>query len=314
MFGLLASHPSLSMTRRSNMWRYFYDRYGDLSVDEHMHRCIDDMVRYRKMGHLQPDPDRIRAEFEAGPRTYGRLFSVFHHQHARRSGKERWGDKSLHNEHFADAIFREFPDASIIHMIRDPRDRYASVSRRHGQNMSRLGGVSARWNRSVDAGLRNARRYPDRYMFVRYEDLATSPEPTLEGVCSFLGEQFEEQMLQLQGTPDIQASKSNSSFGDLGRRTISTKAIGRYAEVLQPDEIAFIQTVSRNGMRRFDYSPVEVEPSNLGARFYLARFPKSLARMWAWRANARLRLALGPQLPQAKMLDHPASESDEGAE
>lgn len=312
MYGLLASHPNLSMTRRSNMWRYFYDRYGDLSIDKNMDRCIEDMVRYRKMGHLHPDPKRIRAEFESGPRTYGRLFSIFHMQHARRSGKQRWGDKSLHNEHFADAIFSEFPTARVIHMVRDPRDRYASVSHRHGQRISRVGGVSARWNRSVDAGLRNQRRFPDQYMFVRYEDLATSPEDTLLEVCSFIGEEFDERMLDLRGNPDVKASQSNSSFGDLGRRAISTRAIGRFREVLEPEEIAFIQAVSKKGMHRFEYPREGIPVSRLGARYYVIGFPHALARMWAWRANARLRLARGPRLPEAKMLDRPVNTS--GAE
>lgn len=310
MYGLLASHPNLSMTRRSNMWRYFYDRYGDLSIDENVDRCIEDMVRYRKMGHLHPDPKRIRAEFESGPRTYGGLFSIVHMQHARRSGKQRWGDKSLHNEHFAADIFSEFPRARIIHMVRDPRDRYASVSHRHGQRISRVGGASARWNRSVDVGLRNERRFPGRYMFVRYEDLATSPEPTLLEVCSFIGEDFDQRMLDLRSSPDIKASQSNSSFGDLGQRTISTRAIGRFKEVLEPEEIAFIQAVSKKGMHRFDYPPVDIPASRLEARFYVLGFPHALARMWAWRANARLRFARGARLPEAKMLDRPVNTSE----
>ena len=30
IYALLASHPNISMVRRTNMWRYFYNRYGDL--------------------------------------------------------------------------------------------------------------------------------------------------------------------------------------------------------------------------------------------------------------------------------------------
>lgn len=315
MFGLLASHPNLSMTRRSNMWRYFYDRYGDLSFDENLDRCIHDMLHYKKMGHLEPDPAEIRREFEEGPSSYGRLFSIFHLQHARRSGKERWGEKSLHNEHFAESIFTEFPQARIIHMIRDPRDRYASVSRRHGQELSRVGAASGRWNRSIEVGLRNAKKYPDRYMFVRYEDLASKPTETLQAVCDFIGEPFDERMLQMQGTPDIRES-GNSSFGDLGPRLISTKAIGRYPEVLDPEDIVFIQTVSKTGMKRFGYEPARVDRSELGFRYYSVRFLSSLARMWGWKALTRIRSWTGPQIPEEKILDEPlhASSSDNGQE
>ena len=32
-FALLASHRNISMTRRTNLWTYFYGQYGDLADD-----------------------------------------------------------------------------------------------------------------------------------------------------------------------------------------------------------------------------------------------------------------------------------------
>jgi hypothetical protein len=148
-------------------------------------------------------------------------------------------------------------------------------------------------------------------MFVRYEDLAARPRETLEEVCDFIGEAFDEQMLELPNTPDVRATKSNSSFGDLGGRVISTKAIGRFADVLEPREIDFVQTVSGKGMREFDYETIPVDRSNLSAHYRLVEFPSSWARMWAWRANARVRLWRGPSLPEKKMLDRPVGDPEE---
>ncbi|MFN2221113.1 MAG: sulfotransferase, partial [Candidatus Promineifilaceae bacterium] len=31
MYALLASHPRIAMTRRTNMWTHFYNQYGDLA-------------------------------------------------------------------------------------------------------------------------------------------------------------------------------------------------------------------------------------------------------------------------------------------
>ncbi len=122
MFALLASHPDLSMVRRTNMWRYFHDRYGDLGDPEHLDECLTAMTSYRRMRHLEPDEARIREEFARGPSSYGRLFALFHTHHAQRCGKSRWGDKSLHTEHYADRVFREFPAAAGgAHGSRSPR-------------------------------------------------------------------------------------------------------------------------------------------------------------------------------------------------
>ena len=41
MQALLGSHPNIAMPpKASNMWTYFYDRYGDLSVPAAFERCL----------------------------------------------------------------------------------------------------------------------------------------------------------------------------------------------------------------------------------------------------------------------------------
>src|SRR5512134_977336 len=83
LFALLASHPNISMVRRTNMWRYFYNRYGDLAQPGNLERCLGYMLRYNRIQNfLKPDGKRIRDEFRHGEPTYGRLFALFHQHHA----------------------------------------------------------------------------------------------------------------------------------------------------------------------------------------------------------------------------------------
>jgi hypothetical protein len=301
MYALLASHPDVSMVRRTNMWRYFHGRYGDLARPANLERCLDAMVAYRRMRHLQPDPDRIRREFLEGPPTYGRLFALFHQHNAERVGAVRWGDKSLHTEHSADRVFAEFPDARIIHMVRDPRDRYASVRARHGQELSRVGAATGRWLASARAGRRNQARYPDRYLLVRYEDLARAPGPTMRQVCADVGLEYTPDLLALSGVPDHRDRRGNSSFGDLEPGTISTGAIGRFRRAVLPADVAFIQLVAGRQMSALGYQRVGVEltgPRRLW--FWLAQMPVDLARMVAWMVLAWVRRRRGVPVPPAK--------------
>lgn len=301
MYALLASHPDVSMVRRTNMWRYFHDRYGDLAQPANLERCLDAMVGYRRMRHLQPDPDRIRREFRQGAATYGRLFALFHQHNAERLGATRWGDKSLHTEHYADRVFAEFPDARIIHMVRDPRDRYASVRTRHGQELSRVGAATGRWLASTRAARRNQARYPDRYVLVRYEDLARSPGQTMRQICADVGLAYSPSLLSLSGAPDHRDRGGNSSFGDLEPGTISTRAIGRFRDALPPPDVAFIQFVTRRQMAVLGYDRVDVELTGTGSlRFWLARLPVDLARMMAWMVLAWARRRRGVRVPPAK--------------
>jgi hypothetical protein len=314
MYAFLASHPNISMVRRTNMWRYFHERYGDLSQPDNFERCLNDMARYNRMRHLKPDPDRIRREFKQGPPTYGRLFALFHAHHAERRGKPRWGDKSLHTEHYADRVFAEYPDAKIVHMVRDPRDRYASVRKRFGRDVSRVGAATARWLFSMRAARRNLERYPDSYLIVRFEDLASDPEATMRQVCDFIHEAYTPDMLTMEGAPEHRDSGGNSSFGKIEPGVISTRPIGRFRTVLSGSEITYIQMWTGTEMQAFGYQPDPVQLS-AGERlaFYLVGLPISMARMFGWTTLAAYQMRRGIEVPAGRLLDQPPIAPDDPA-
>ena len=140
------------MTRRTNWWTYFDGRFGDLAQDDALRRILDEMRRYRRHRKLELDFERLERDFRGGERSYCRLFDLMESQHAERLGMPRWGDKSLHTERYADRVFECFPDARIIHMVRDPRDRYASVLKRWRSKRGGVGSATAAWLASVDLG------------------------------------------------------------------------------------------------------------------------------------------------------------------
>jgi hypothetical protein len=299
MFALLASHPNISMVRRTNMWRWFHGRFGDLRSPENFESCLEALLNYRRLEALQPDPERIRREFWEGEPTYGHLFSLLHRHHAERMGKPRWGDKSLHTEHHAHQVFAEFPEARMIHMIRDPRDRHASVTRRYQDRKKGHGAVTGRWISSTRRALRNVERYPGRYLTVRYETLAAKPEDTLRQVCEFIDEDYDPVMLNMGGAPEH--NEGNSSFEEIEPRTISTRSIGRYRSVLSAREVAFIQIVARRLMVEFQYR-LDDPRMAVGDRaaFYSIDLPTNAVRLAGWLVADRLAARRGRSVPAAR--------------
>lgn len=121
----------------------------------------------------------------------------------RRAGKPRWGDKSPQNVLHLDRIFRHFPDARFIHMIRDGRDaacslrtfpQYRMVDGRRVELDTRnpLDQCVRRWVHDVEAGMRW--RGDPRYIEVKYEGLIESDEETLIRVFESLGEPWDERV------------------------------------------------------------------------------------------------------------------------
>jgi hypothetical protein len=302
IYSLLASHPRISMVRRTNMWRYFYKRFGDLSDPANLERCLSTMVHYKRMRHLQPDAERIRREFKQGEPTYGRLFALFHQHNAERLGKPRWGDKSLHTELHADSIFAEFPNARIIHMVRDPRDRAASMMKRYEKNRGRVGAATGRWLTSVHVGERNVAKYPDNYMVLRYETLASQPEETLRQVCAFIGEEYSPEMLSMEAVPEMRERGGNSSYGQFERAVISTRSIGRFREVLSEEEVYFIQMFAAREMKKYDYA-LDPLRFSLGRQltFFAMTLPLNALRMVGWQMLQSFRMKREP-VPVSKIL------------
>ena len=109
IYALLASHPNIAMTRRTNLWTYFYNQYGDLSKPQNFERCLKDLVRYKRLVPVQLDTEKLQDDFNKGPMTYPRLFALIEEQYAQRLGRPRWGDKSLNTERYADQIFEAYP-------------------------------------------------------------------------------------------------------------------------------------------------------------------------------------------------------------
>jgi len=304
MYALLGSHSNISMSRRSNMWRWFYGKYGDLSRPADFEECLQTMMRYERMQQLQPDEDRIREEFRQGVPSYGALFALIHEHLAERRGKGRWGDKSLHTEHHANEVFREFPSAKMIHMMRDPRDRYASILKRYDRPQKGVAPACGRWLTSTWAAGRNMRRYPDGYLVVRYEDLAARTEETLEAVCAFLGEDYEPSMLSMGGAPDHGAIGGNSSFGRIDPGTISTRSIGRYRAVLKPEEIASIQMSCGRYLNSYGYS---TDPTGMSrrerAKFVVKDVPLTSIRIAGWITVDGINERRGRTVPERRLME-----------
>jgi hypothetical protein len=187
---ILSAHPDLALTRKTYLWDRYYGRYGDLSDAGALDRCLTALRADRALAALAPDLDAVGRELTAGPPTYARLFGAIHAQAAARCGKRRWGEQLGFVERYADPIFADFPDAAMIHMIRDPRDRMAAMFGTQRPRPGRCGWETAKWRRSAQLAARNQLHHPDGYRVVSYEALTDDTETTVGVLCEFIGEEY----------------------------------------------------------------------------------------------------------------------------
>lgn len=144
----------------------------------------EDWKRLSQYGFEQEEwVRRIRAFYEGIQGDY-----------ARSRGKERWADKTPRYALALPLLLKLFPDAQIIHVIRDPRDVAVSHRKRFGYWSCIKSTV--KWPRYVGTARSSAEDLPeDAYREVRYESLVATPEGTLRDLLCWLGEDWDDSIL-----------------------------------------------------------------------------------------------------------------------
>ncbi len=309
IYALLGSHPNIAMSRRTNLWTHYYNQYGDLSSEENFERCLAMMMAYKRVLKLDPDPQRIRREFEQGERTYARLFALLEEHFAERAGKPRWGDKSLNTERYADEIMAAYPGARIIHMMRDPRDRFASSLTRWKVMRGGVGAGAAMWLSSARLAEHNRARYPQQYLIVRYEDLAGQTVSTLQEICAFIGEDYSPAMLSMHSAEQFREEGGNSSYGQREPGRITASSVGKFRQVLSPQQVAFLQLITGRRMPAYGYALDEIKMSaGQRTRFVLLDLPLNLARMLGWYVREAALNRIGRKVPSRRLITESGSQ------
>ncbi|HEX5586198.1 MAG TPA: sulfotransferase [Acidimicrobiia bacterium] len=277
---LLSSHPNLVVTRRAELWPRFAGRFGDLADDANFTRCLHEMLERRQVAWLGPDRQELRRAFVAGAPTDARLFDLVHRQHAARNQKARWGDQSAAYERCADELLGAFPDATVIHMMRDPRDRHVAVGDQRRARPGDVGRTTADWIRSAVRARHHADRWAESYVIVRYEDLVLRPDAIVRDLCRVIGEPYVPELLRMESTRRYDAYRAESPC------PLSSEFVGLHRAQLPAHDLAFIQTVAGEEMAALGY---EVEPVRLdrGARVRLAiHLPANAVRLGVSRSTS----------------------------
>jgi hypothetical protein len=136
---------------------------------------------------------------QRGPQSYAQLVDSVFAALAAAQGKQRWGDKTPSYLLEMDTLWTLFPGCRFIHLVRDGRDVALSLQALSWGSRDLLR-VAQDWRWKVTMGRKMGRMVPDHYLEIHFEDLVVSPRDTLQRVCEFIGERFEEAMLDYSDT------------------------------------------------------------------------------------------------------------------
>ncbi|SDT86284.1 sulfotransferase family protein [Desulfobacula phenolica] len=122
------------------------------------------------------------------------VFEALVRHDANIEGRMIWGDKSPGYIRHIPLLKKIYPQAKIIHIIRDVRDYCLSTNKAWGKDMRR---AAQRWIDNIIKARKDGEDIKNDYFEIRYEDLLEDTEKSLRQICLFLDIAYQPQMVCL---------------------------------------------------------------------------------------------------------------------
>jgi hypothetical protein len=286
---VLRAHPDIAGSfGESHFFSRFYNQYRDLTVDLNLDRLFDDFCDTMFFKEMHLDPSTVRCLLHNSKRSYESVLTTVMGELIKKESASRWVEKGPDHLMFVDTILDLFPNAQILHIVRDVRDSICSVLRRREEYDSTYSveerfkiivSISLSWQQRVKKGwFYRSRLSQETFMMLRYEDLILKTNEVLAQLSRFLNlrQPITRDMIDRaadQGKSSL--AKPWSSFHEEGKGLLAAP-IGRYRHYFIQNEIATIEFLVGRTMEACDYS-VSGIPMPLASRISviakLIRYP-----------------------------------------
>jgi hypothetical protein len=253
---LLDAHPNLSVPPESQIYYRFgpvFPYYGDLSVSENRRCFIRDLLNdaYIQQWNLETSVDDIEEMIFHPSRA--KIIEAIFRLYAEKKGAKRWGDKTPEHIRYLSLIREDFPNARLIHLVRDGRDVAEAYQRMMFGPVSPLG-LGREWRREVMFWREfQQQQGTDHTLEVRYEDLVRSPEDVLRTIAEFIEEPF------VNTTGDYTNTELSNTLGDESWHSslqsgIRTDKVGVYRQRFSEREIELFEYVAGDALSAYGYA------------------------------------------------------------
>jgi hypothetical protein len=256
--------------------RQKFRKFGDLSNDENVHKLVDHLYSggsersswfRRASSHWRWITRRInRQDFTQKlletDRSERAFFILLMQLFAEKKGKPIMGEKTPAHFRYVETLLNWFPEAKIIHMMRDPRGIFVSEWRRRQkeaqsfpyQQLKRLPFLmklvillqtTITWREGARRCRENQGKYSVNYYTQHFENLVSDPERQVKEMCDFIGVPFQSSMLE-QTVVSLGFQEKQTGF--------DADAADRWKKHITPGIDAWFRFWLGDDMKKFGYS------------------------------------------------------------
>jgi hypothetical protein len=201
---LLNRHPDICVTPESHFFRHvkrFQNNSSDfISKWPDSGKELLSSIEERHYELFGTEPDEIIRQIDAAKPLPRDVFMKLGEVYAANKRKLGWIEKTPDHINYIKDIRNLFPDAKIIHIVRDGRDVAMSLCKTNWpwQSKSYVENL-LQWSRSVKYAKDQLEADKNTYC-LRFEDLLADPYDFLRQICNFLSIKFYEEMLIPDGS------------------------------------------------------------------------------------------------------------------
>jgi hypothetical protein len=285
----LRNHPRIPLpTGESHFFIPLYRNqasYGDFGRLENVRSVLQAMHTQSRafletdLHGLKFDVDVLAQEFHAeGRHTMPAIISGLFETNARGEGKSRWGDKTPYYVMHLPKLLEWFPDAQIVHLIRDGRDVALSLfGRQHDFSVYNTYFAAEYWESNVERGrAQGSQLPPHQYIELRYEDLLAQPEEIMQRLCAFLGETYSSELFAV-------ASVDDPGKTPLVHEPLKADNAEKWRSKMTPAQIRAFESVAGKTLRESGYDLVtRGKPPTLVMKAAYRLHNKALTRFWKY--------------------------------
>lgn len=257
LYHLLLSAGGFAQFRtQMNVFDVLEPIYGDLGIPKNKAKMMNEWLQSKAFDVSGLKAEEIKAKVLSQCRSASDFLRIVMDEVARKQGVDRWVDSTPTNIPHLLRIKRDFPDARIIHIIRDGRDVALSLDKRGWSRplpWDRDKGLMAAglyWEWIVRKGRKLGSLLQPDYLEVRYEDLVKQPAQTLERVAVFLAHDLDYQRIRQTSIGSVK-NPLTSFKEDLERGQF--KPVGRWKDRFPPDQLVLFENLVGEYLEQLGY-------------------------------------------------------------
>jgi hypothetical protein len=246
----------------SNAFNLIGLRFGDLAELENRRTLLDHWLKSKLFYRTGLTREEIEPKILQDCHNAGDFLRILMETIAHKQGVERWAESTPLHLLYLPLIKRLFPDALIIHIIRDGRDVTVSLNRigwikpLPWDKSRRLLAPAIFWRWIVAKGRKYGSAMPGDYMEVHFEDVVQKPRETLERLGAFIDHDLNYDRIQQNALETLR--NPNSSFRGDGQEKESNP-IERWKVLLSAAEVGQVESLIGNLLCETGYQLASAE-------------------------------------------------------